>query len=307
MIRGKIEEIKRELHISSDASFDSLPKQRVDGKILTVTGTPLCRLDYKDVANRGSHGIIQKAIRFGNTVQKGALVAVKRPRTPSQDLILEGVVQALAAHTVAKEGLLGAVPTIHDIFVFANEVRITMDWVEGVSCSEYLKGRGEREILDVIIQIAIILDCLERQIRLDHRDLKLDNIWIRETPVSYRVELDGGAVANYNSNFQVVILDFGFACIGAEYRRMLYNLGGVIPDIDYCPKVGRDMYHIISRLLERRDLRDSLSPSLKGQFIEWMKPYTVHPSPITHLITSDLNFGVEALCPRAILEWYFSQ
>ena len=305
MIREKIEEIKGGLHISSDASIDYLPKQRVDGFIFTATGT-LCKLEYKDIANRGAHGIIQKAIRY---TQKGAgtVIAVKRPRTPSQDLVLEGVVQALAAHTVIQEGLLGAIPVIHNIFIFANEVRIAMDWIEGTSCGEYLRGKSEREILDVIIQIAIILDCLERRIQLDHRDLKLDNIWIREAPVSYRIELENGKYVNYNSKFQVVILDFGFACIGADYKKMLYNLGGVVPDIDYCPKVGRDMYHIISRLLERRDVHDSLSPSLRALFIEWMKPYTVHPSPITHLITSDLNFGVKALRPGTILRWFFSR
>jgi len=290
----------------------SLPKQRVDGKVLTAAGQAICHLLYKDLANQGGSSLIQRCLRTPTDINHRAkYVAVKRPRFPALDFSLEGLVQALAHHSLTQDGIVGAVPEVYDIFLFGNEVRFSMEWVEGTSCLDLLnaevgKSSFEGVFLDILIQLCIILECLERRIFLDHRDMKLDNIWIR-TPakqIQYTVRLNGRAY-KYTSSIQVVLLDFGFACIGNEARKMKINLGGVIPDLDPCPKEGRDIYHLLCRLMERLEFKNSMSKSFAALLEEWIRPYRFTRHSITLLETSDPNFHLNTVSPTNILEWYF--
>jgi len=290
----------------------SLPKQRVDGKVLTAAGQAICHLLYKDLANQGGSSLIQRCLRTPTDINHRAkYVAVKRPRFPALDFSLEGLVQALAHHSLTQDGIVGAVPEVYDIFLFGNEVRFSMEWVEGTSCLDLLnaevgKSSFEGVFLDILIQLCIILECLERRIFLDHRDMKLDNIWIR-TPakqIQYTVRLNGRAY-KYTSSIQVVLLDFGFACIGNEARKMKINLGGVIPDLDPCPKEGRDIYHLLCRLMERLEFKNSMSKSFAALLEEWIRPYRFTRHSITLLETSDPKFHLNTVSPTNILEWYF--
>jgi serine/threonine protein kinase len=295
--------------------LETLPKQRVDGKLLTVEGRAICHILYKDLANQGRSSLIQRCLRTPTDINlRAKYVAVKRPRFPALDFRLEGLVQALAHHSLAQDGILGAVPEVYDIFLFGNEVRFSMEWVEGASCLDLLnaeigKPTFEPLFLDILIQLCIILECLERRIFLDHRDMKLDNIWIR-TPmkpakqIQYTVRLNGRAY-KYTSSIQVVLLDFGFACIGNEAHKMKINLGGVIPDLDPCPKEGRDIYHLLCRLMERVEFKNSISKSFAALLEEWIRPYKFTRHSMTLLETSDPNFQLDRVSPRNILEWHF--
>ena len=296
--------------------LESLPKQRVDGKLLTATGQAICQILYKDLANHGSSSLIQRCLRTPTDINcRAKYVAVKRPRFPALDFRLEGLVQALAHHSLAQDGIVGAVPEVYDIFLFGNEVRFSMEWVEGTSCLDLLnaevgKPTFEPLFIDILIQLCIILECLERRIFLDHRDMKLDNIWIKKSPavaakqIQYTVRLNGKAY-KYTSSIQVVLLDFGFACIGNEARKMKINLGGVIPDLDPCPKEGRDIYHVLCRLMERVEFKNSMSKSFSALLEEWIRPYRFTRHSMTLLETSDPNFHLDTVSPANILEWYF--
>jgi serine/threonine protein kinase len=98
-------------------------------------------------------------------------------------------------------------------------------------------------------------------LRLDHRDLKGDNLWIRrDHPVSYTVELADGTSWHLESPFQVVILDFGFACIGGADGRAIVNLSdGILPRIDPCPKEGRDMFQLLASFWFKECVRERIS------------------------------------------------
>ncbi len=296
-----------------NAPVTSLPFQRADGKIVSRQGQLRSTLDYKENINLSLNNIIQKAIRtVGGGKQPN--IVVKRPRVPHTELRLEGILQALAYSTLANQGIFGAIPKVYDVFVFANEVRFAMEWIEGESCYNFLTpmlsapAKFQTCFLHVLLQTAYILDALSQKLYIDHRDMKLDNIWIRRPPggVSYSIVMNGKTVP-YRCPFQVVILDFGFACLGTENRRQVLNLGKTIPDIDPCPKEGRDLYHVVNRLLEPPEFAEALHPTIRDALLQRLQPTGQSFHRRTQVLTSMPNFSLTSLKPREVLTWALSQ
>jgi serine/threonine protein kinase len=271
-----------------------LPKQRVDGKILLRDGTERATLIYKELVNQGRYGLIQRCTRVVHG--RNSELVVKRPRTPSPSLESEAFLQHICSQVLEKRGVYGAIPKVHDIFVFANEVRFSMDWIEGKSCMEFFNDICKRpefeEVFNCCIrQICIILELLSRELHFNHRDLTPQNLWIRHNPGEY--VLDGIRVG---FQYQVVLLDFGFACLGNSV-----HLGDTIPAVDPCEKNGRDLYHLFSSLLTSSTIVLHLSEQLLTKLKGFMDPYEVKESYFTYLITSDNKFKADSLKPMAIL------
>lgn len=286
--------------------IEDLPYQRVDGSIFTQQGKRRCILQYKAIVNQGVNCILQKGIR--TTI--GAIpAAIKRPKYPHTHLRLEAAVQTVAYRALEAEGIHGAIPKVYDIFRYADEVRFSMEWIEGQSSYEYLYSQlgdpvqFEQTFFHILIQTAQILDILSSCLGLDHRDMKLDNLWVRKPPGGVVYTIEG---VRYTCPFQVVLLDFGFACIGTSRRAMTVNLGNVIPDIDSCPKEGRDLYHILNRLLEPPQFSESLSPETRATLLGWFTPIGPSQPRRTHVLTSLPSFSLPALHPRLVLRWALS-
>jgi serine/threonine protein kinase len=206
-------------------------------------------------------------------------------------------------------GIQNAVPRIYDIFQYAGEIRFSMDHIRGVSAFEKLKASSKPDIifLQILAQASLALALLEEKLRLDHRDLKADNIWIRDTPIEYTLAL-GGSTWHISCPFQVVLLDFGFACIGGEDGTAVINLSdGILPKVDPCPKVGRDLFQFISSLWP---VLDKVSPPLKKEF-ELLLSYKGHDlssflseaikTHWVYLIVSDPKFAHAPLHPLSLL------
>lgn len=284
----------------------NLPYLRPDGKIMTRQGQERSIINAKANVNQGVNCIIQKGIRTAGT--KKMVIAIKRPRYTHQHLRLEAFVQALAYDALKKEGIFGAIAKPYDVFTFANEVRFTMEWIEGLSCYDFLhqylddSTTFQNMFLHALLQTAYLLDALGRNLYIDHRDMKLDNLWIRMTPVTYSI-LKGGKPITYSAPFQVVILDFGFACLGTAERKNVLNLGNAIPDIDPCPKEGRDLYHIVNRLLEPPSFADTLSPAVRKTLLSWMDPVGPSQHSGSHVKTAPPKFSLVALSPAKVLAW----
>jgi serine/threonine protein kinase len=202
--------------------------------------------------------------------------------------------------------ICSAIPEVYDIFVFADEVRFSMEWIEGIDSLKFLAGEAELEktFVNILLQICFILEILGRELKFDHRDLKPENIWIRHlsVPANYVISIDGIA---YRIEFshQVILLDFGFACIGSTIPPMSLAQD-VIPAIDPCPKTGRDMYHILSRFLNESAITKRLSKQLYEAILEWMKPYRVKNGGLLYLITADAHFENRRLKPGVIIKWF---
>jgi len=283
----------------------SIPKQRFDGTIKGIDGSHRCRLEYKKIVDNGEYGLIQRCVRFQGTKKQHCVI--KRPRSPCIPLQLEGAIQALCFSTLMKFNLVGSVPEVYDIFVFGDEVRFTMEWIDGLNFSSFLEkvptANLESIFLNCILQLSFILYILEKEIGCDHRDLNSGNIWIRQRSQEYRLVIEEKEY-HIKFDYQVVILDFGFACLGNSItRKSSVSLGnGVIPPLDPCPKEGRDMYHILNRLLSLPFIYNRLSSTLMDTIKGWMKPYTVRDPYLTQLITSDPKFEIKLLNARNFIE-----
>ena len=225
---------------------DVLPKQYIDGRVL-VEKAVRCSIRNGQKMNRGGYGNITKIER---TPSVGSELCIKSPHNSAYSLTPEAILQWHASQTLRSAGIVGAVPHVYDIFQYVGETRFTMDYIKGVSAIEAV-GTAENPDsmwLQILAQVSLILGYLEEHIRLDHRDLKADNLWIRAVPVDYKIKV-GGINWRLKAPFQVVVLDFGFACLGNEEGHATVSLSdGILPKIDPCPKEGRDLFLLIASM-----------------------------------------------------------
>jgi hypothetical protein len=144
-----LEEIMNEFGIdkvSSDLSIpiSSIPRQKFDNYIY-VNSKRRCKLVYKEINNQGRYGLIQKCHRIVNATYESETVVVKRPRSASISLAPEAILQAVCFKTVVNAGLVGSIAKPHDIFLTSNEVRYTMEYIDGISFQTFLKCCSKSE------------------------------------------------------------------------------------------------------------------------------------------------------------------
>ena len=287
-----------------------LPSYNFKERIL-VSGTLQTRasLTLTEEFDHGSYGMLYKAVRDKTNV------LVKRPRMAEMNLLQEGILQHLAHTVVEQEGIPWAVPRVYDVFTHEQEVWFSMDRVYGSSLPDWLASSsvGDREVTLLLAQSGLILATLESRLHLDHRDLKLNNLVIVPSPCTIRVSLEG-SLWTLHCPFQVVVLDFGFACLGSEMLRgiPLLNLGdGVLPPMDPCPKEGRDMFHLLVSLLGLPVFRETISQRLHDRIDKWLcsgtkayglmaRRWSAHSW--SYLVSSQPSFSIPACCPLAILQ-----
>jgi serine/threonine protein kinase len=287
-----------------------LPKQYIDYSLRVPTGIR-CKLRYTDVVNRGGYGSILLANRIdlsGNSQE----ICVKAPHTSGFSLCPEAIIQWMASDALIHTGIVGAIPLVHDIFQYAGETRFSMSYVKGVSCVTYIldSPTPERALVEILVQVSLLLGYLEETIHLDHRDLKADNIWIRLEPVDYSITLSGHRW-KYKAPVQVVLLDFGFSCLGDSKGLAVVSLSdGILPRIDPCPKEGRDLFQLISSIASLPQIRQRISAALCND-IELLLSYRNKPyidllrknlsTTWVYLVVSDLNFNHPPLHPLSLL------
>jgi serine/threonine protein kinase len=219
----------------------------------------------------------------------------------------------MADSSLAAAGVVGAVPKVYDIFQYAGETRFSMSFIQGLNSIDYILSAKDPNItlLQILAQTALLLAFLEETIHLDHRDLKADNLLIRAEPVSYSVSI-GGVRWSIAAPFQVVLLDFGFSCLGNQENTAVVSLSyGILPLVDPCPKEGRDLFQLISSLWSLPPIRTAIDASL-GSDIQTIlsyksKPYTNIMTKTAdihwiYLLVSDYRFKHPPLHPISLLD-----
>lgn len=279
-------------------------RQRMDGKVMDASGTVRCRFSSTRPGNNtGRSSLIQRAIRTQGSESRH--VAIKRPRDPRIDLTNEALIQHLVHQALVAEGLPGAAAEVFDIFRNLHEIHFSMEWVEGQSIERELeeaivKGNLDEVLLDCIRQLAAIFQAISHHLYFDHRDMSTQNVWVRAAPMNYRVRV-GNFIREISSRRQIVLLDFGFACLGNAGRIMGMNLGGAIPETDWCPKPGRDMYVIVNQLLAVRGVWEAISPEVRDELVRWMGMYGPSNVYKLRLDTDNPQFDLPSMKPEAIL------
>jgi serine/threonine protein kinase len=146
---------------------------------------------------------------------------------------------------------------------------------------------------------------------LDHRDLKANNLYIRKRPISYSVIIHEKKYT-VEAPFQVVILDFGFACLGNEEKISRVNLApSNFPDNDPCPKEGRDLFQLLVSFWSIGALRNMFSAGLQEIIDGWLQLESINYSHLAKqpnaaywlgVKTTEPTFQYPELCPNSLLQ-----
>jgi serine/threonine protein kinase len=236
------------------------------------------------------------------------------------NLLQEAVLQHLAHKTLEADGMGWAIPKVYDVFWNKKEVWFSMERIYGMSVEEWFRSTKtpDMDMLYLLGQLSLILATLETHLNLDHRDLKSSNLLLKQEPCKIQVHLQT-TTWTLLSPFTVVVLDFGFACLGSEALRgrPLVNLGdGVLPPMDPCPKEGRDMFHLLTSLLGLPTILQMISKRLHDTIDGWLtldkKSYgpmarrwsTEHWS---YLVSSQPHFAIPNCCPLRVLQDLLSE
>jgi serine/threonine protein kinase len=196
-----------------------------------------------ELYREGTYGKIYKAYRMIVQRRKDGLfdvtespheVIVKCTSPPSGSLILpaedvtshtsEALLHVLAWQIMQNTVVPWAIPRPYEVFGdYLNggwkSMSLCMSYVNGRTLYSYIqrywttvtKEYNSRYFLEILSQLAFILHYLQHSLRLNHRDVKVNNIMIRKRNDPVILELD---TISITTEFELTLIDFGFACVG---------------------------------------------------------------------------------------------
>ncbi len=233
-----------------------------------------------ELFREGTYGKIYKAYRMVverrpdglfDVIESPVEVIVKQTEPPANTSILpnedvtahtsEALLHILAWQTMQNTATPWAIPRPYEVFGDFME-SASGGWHSMSFCMSYVKGRtlysymqkywraASRSangtfFLEVLAQVAYILHHLQRSLRLNHRDVKVNNILVRPLASPVLLELGGRSMW---IRHEVTLIDFGFACVGCPPPRApvtVFQAGSWFPFGELCCKVGRDIAQLL--------------------------------------------------------------
>lgn len=182
----------------------------------------------------------------------------------------EATVLTLAYMAAKNKNIEKSIPKIYEIFVHKKgfdsgiedikSLCIAMEYIHGETLQRFLHRKldktniveNDRIFVDLLKQTAIILEVLQDSLRMNHRDIKINNILIRDS---------------YSNKPILVLIDYGFACIAngpqdpmAEMSQI--QAGSFFGSRFSCFKHGRDIFQYIYSIHCYYPLHEYLSSKL---------------------------------------------
>lgn len=207
-------------------------------------------------------------------------------------ILYEAYLHALLMKFLETQGLKTTVPHLYEITATTitqnpptdasdfDAIWMTMEFIEGETLEAHLQRvlevgnyvKNDEVILDVLLQLAHILNLLQSALRFNHRDLKINNLFIRSHPTgevnTWSREVPAGdGETIWKCRRDVVLIDFGFSCIACgtgfeNPRATLVGAGDYYHAEHDCMKVGRDLAHFLYSLHAAFPLQLFVSPAL---------------------------------------------
>jgi len=230
----------------------------------------------------GTYGKIYKAHRMVVTRRADKLfdvaeppmeIVVKKTEPPSGSLILpaedvnahtsEALLHVLAWQAMQCTVTPWAIPRPYEVFGDYSEtptrgwrsMSLCMSYVSGRTLYSFLKKHWKRDVgslaanalifLELLAQIAYILGHLQQELRLNHRDVKVNNLLVRRRSTPLILDIGGVTIATV---YEVTLIDFGFACVGCPAPRppmTVFQAGSWFPVGELCCKEGRDLAQLL--------------------------------------------------------------
>jgi hypothetical protein len=152
-------------------------------------------------------------------------------------LLLEGILQTIAYTVLARRGFTHAVPRVLDIVNHPDYgITLSLERVQGsVLFAKYL----------------------EKKLKWGYQ--------------SYQEVSLNGSSWTVKGNQQVILIDFGFSCIGRDAGQTIVSAGDYLPQTDFCPKQGRDLFLFFASLWNIHLFRLSVSSGVRDLFVKWLR------------------------------------
>jgi serine/threonine protein kinase len=268
------------------------PEQKVSGDTWRFLNRGLEHVDeyvgwhIGELYREGTYGKIYKAHRMlvkrradglFDVIEAPTEVIVKRTMPPAGSDVLpeedvtahtsESLLHVLAWQTMLQTVTPWAIPRPFEVFGEAGPASV--GWKQMSLCMSYVHGRtlysfmqkiwskdtkeaNSRTFLEIMAQTAFILHHLQNRLRLNHRDVKVNNILIRKgsgsgSGSSSPVILELGGLS-FASEYELTLIDFGFACVGCPPPKApttAFQAGSWFPMGELCCKAGRDLAQLV--------------------------------------------------------------
>ena len=289
----------------SSIPYSLLPYCTVQGKVYDSSGLELFTLTPVGPLGGGTFGVVDAFSCI--EADKTSTVAIKRPKHPNIHLLHEALFQWKLYNDLKPYGISFCVPKVYRIFRFKStgDVWFSMKRYESqllsTWCSKKIRTDGRMFAL-LLLQIALVLEVVQDILRIDHRDLKVNNILVVDTPTSIGIEWEGkDRIIDFP--FHIVLLDFGFACKGGVID---IRADDGLPPIDFCPKEGRDIFQILVSLWRINTLRTVLEVSWGAWIRSRIGRYvglteSAHDLNWMYSVTDDTTFSAPECAPSFII------
>ncbi len=241
-------------------------------KVRDMSGNILYKLIPKGTLGKGTFGIVDA---FEKLFPDGSseVVALKRPTDKKLDLLLEALFQWQLHNEMKLYNLEFCIPEVYDIIRYkvTNDIWFTMEafqpYLLSQWCVKNISNNPKRLFALLLLQISIVLEVFENKLKIDHRDLKVNNMLVVDETVTITFKWDGKEYI-ITFPFRIVFVDFGFACI---QKLLDLREGDGLPPIDLCPKVGRDIFQVLASVWSIGVLRGFLEAFWGGWIREHLR------------------------------------
>jgi serine/threonine protein kinase len=251
-----------------------------DTRWSTPTGT-----DYSEFleAMEGTYGKLYLASRQPASSSEAQYCFIKTCENHPTSLLVEGILQTMARCALEGRGHLGTIPKVLDICAhptlgtvlalerihnskpFSDVLNTELKW--NSPCIE-----NDLFLFSLLAQLASHMAILTLDLGMNHRDLKGTNVlMIAPQPASAVHTTLASYEWSIKSNYRCIVIDFGFACIGKPTGESVLSAGEYLPEIDFCPKEGRDLFLLFASLWSITPFRASLTEKGRGLFTNWLR------------------------------------
>jgi serine/threonine protein kinase len=256
-----------------------------------------------DLYREGTYGKIYKASRMVvkrrqdtlfDVIEAPEEVIIKRTIPPAGSALLpiedvtahtsEALLHVLAWRAMQLTAAPWAIPRPYEVFGDYDaggwkSMSLCMSYVNGRTLYSFMqkfwdtdkKEENSQSFLAIIAQVAYILYHMQCSLRLNHRDVKVNNILIRRRTSPVTLKLDGTSIS---SDFELILIDFGFACVGCPPPASpitAFQAGSWFPMGELCCKEGRDLAQLIYCIHCYFPLEKYLTPNIAAAVQSWMQ------------------------------------
>lgn len=231
-----------------------------------------------------------KQIHLNITPDEDAQTPKSRRITYTEEInaiLYEAYIHALLQQTFTTLGMAYAVPHLHEIVARTktgndshihediDSIWLVMELVRGQTLEKYLRSvlvkkafkTNDKILKDILVQIAHYLHILQEKLHFNHRDMKINNLFVRQNAPGWSRTTTVPNIGEWKSTIDVVLIDFGFACVSCgpgspRPRASLLSAGSWFRSEHDCLKYGRDLGQLLYSLHVNFPFPSYFSPEL---------------------------------------------